>query len=229
MLEELQGETGCAVIFITHDMAVVRRIADRVLVMRGGKTVETGACTDILTHPREDYTRTLITATLPAAPRQALPDAGRTGSPATLVVEDLIVSFPRSQSLASLRTPDRIYAVDGVSLTVGEGETVALVGESGSGKTTIARAILGLVEPDDGRMLLNGKDLSTSRNQPRGKVQFVFQDPQSSLDPRFRAWRSVTEPLRIAGESEQGETAQPRPRSSGESGTGRRLSRPFHA
>ncbi len=199
LLRELRAEVGCAVIFITHDMSVVRQIADRVLVMQAGKAIETGSCEDILARPQADYTRTLIAASVPATPQSARTEPAG-AAPPPLAIEDLVVSFPTSQSLASFRRPERLYAVDGVSLSVGSGETVALVGESGSGKTTIARAILGLVRPDEGRVRLRGADVSTGRQRASGRVQFVFQDPQSSLDPRFRAWETVTEPLRIAGE-----------------------------
>lgn len=198
LLNQLRAEVGCAVIFITHDMAVVRQIADRVLVMQSGRAIETGSRDDILARPQSAYTRTLIAASAPATVR-----AGRiepVALPLPLAIENLVVSFPHDQRLTSFAAPRRLYAVDGVSLDVGAGETVALVGESGSGKTTIARAVLGLVRPDEGRVRLNGADISTSPQPARGRVQFVFQDPQSALDPRYHAWQTVTEPLRIAGE-----------------------------
>ncbi len=202
LLRELRAEVGCAVIFITHDMGVVRQIADRVLVMQAGRTIETGTANAILTQPQADYTKALIAASVTAAPRRAATPAA--DGPTPLSIEDLVVSFPTNQSLTTLRRPERLYAVDGVSFSVSAGETLALVGESGSGKTTIARAILGLARPDVGRVRLKGEDVSTSRRPMNGRVQFVFQDPQSSLDPRFRAWQTVTEPLRIVGETNRG-------------------------
>lgn len=197
LLRELRAEVGCAVIFITHDMGVVRQVADRVLVMQRGAEVESGTLDEVLSRPRAAYTRTLIAAAAPVEPRlQQLPAAA---SP-PLQIDNLVVSFPHSASMTSFRRQQRLFAVDGVSLKVGVGETVALVGESGSGKTTLARAVLGLVQPDRGRIRLRGEDVGAS-GEPQGRrVQFVFQDPQSSLDPRYRAWQSVTEPLRIAGE-----------------------------
>jgi peptide/nickel transport system ATP-binding protein len=198
LLRQLRAEVGCAVIFITHDMAVVRQIADRVLVMQAGRAVETGSRDDILSRPRSPYTRTLIAASAPASPRTIPIEPA--AAPPPLSLENLVVSFPHDQRLTSFATPQRLYAIDGVSLDVRAGETVALVGESGSGKTTIARAILGLVRPDEGRVRLNGVDISTAPQPARGRVQFVFQDPQSALDPRYRAWQSITEPLRLAGE-----------------------------
>lgn len=200
LIRELQREIGCGVILITHDMAVVRQIADRVLVMQSGRMLESGATADVLRTPATDYTRTLIAATLPATtgPQTVAPmDISR---PLPLSIEDLVISFPRSASLTSFAAQDRLFAVDGVSLSVAEGETVALVGESGSGKTTLARAVLGLAAIDAGRVRIAGEDIAANPAAARGKVQFVFQDPQASLDPRYCAWQSVIEPLQLAGE-----------------------------
>lgn len=202
LLRELKAEVGCAVIFITHDVGVVRQIANTVLVMQTGRAVESGRRDDVLGNPQAAYTRTLIAASVPATTRTAIPKPA-SAAPPPLAIEDLIVSFPSNTAMMAWRTPPRLFAVDGVSLTVEPGETLALVGESGSGKTTIARAILGLVQPDAGRVRLRGQDVSTGHRSLQGRVQFVFQDPQSSLDPRYRAWQSITEPLRIAGETNQ--------------------------
>lgn len=198
LLRELKAEVGCAVIFITHDMGVVRQIADNVLVMQAGRAIETGSRDEILTRPQADYTRSLIAASLPS-PHGVQAVVPVPQAPPALAIEDLVVSFPRTQSMTALRRQERLFAVDGVSLTLNAGETLALVGESGSGKTTIARAILGLAAPDEGRIRLKGADISTLHHAPKGRVQFVFQDPQSSLDPRYRAWQTVTEPLRLSG------------------------------
>ncbi len=197
LLRELRAEVGCAVIFITHDMAVVRQVADRVLVMQRGAEVESGTLEEVLSRPKAAYTRTLIAAAAPVEPQVKQVPAI---APPPLQIDNLVVSFPNSGSLLSFRRQQRLFAVDGVSLKVGAGETVALVGESGSGKTTLARAVLGLVQPDRGRIRLRGEEIGASGEPPGRRVQFVFQDPQSSLDPRYRAWQSVTEPLRIAGE-----------------------------
>jgi peptide/nickel transport system ATP-binding protein len=201
LLRELKAEVGCAVIFITHDMGVVRQIADRVLVMQHGRAVETGTRDSVLIHPQAAYTRNLIAATAAAIPRaDAVSEPAMV--PPALALEDLVVSYPRSQGVLSFGRQERLYAVDGVSLSIADGETLALVGESGSGKTTIARAALGLVRPDEGRVRLRGEDITTSAKAANGRVQFVFQDPQSSIDPRYRAWQTVTEPLRLAGEKD---------------------------
>ncbi len=198
LLSELKAEVGCSVIFITHDMGVVSQIADRVLVMRDGRAIETGARDDVLSRPQAAYTRALIAASAPTVPSRGDVISCPQINPPALAVENLVVSYPRTRNLLSFGRTERVYAVDRVNLTVGNGETVALVGESGSGKTTIARAILGLVHPDAGRIRLAGEDIT--RATSNGRVQFVFQDPQSSLDPRYQAWRSVTEPIFIAGE-----------------------------
>ncbi len=204
LLRELKAEVGCAVIFITHDVSVVRQIADKVLVMQSGSAVETGSRDDVLDNPQAAYTKTLIAAAIPATPRAVkLKISPKTADPAPppLAIEDLIVSYSSKAAMVAWRPAPRLFAVDGISFTVEAGETLALVGESGSGKTTIARAILGLVQPEAGRVRLNGKDISSAHQSLQGRVQFVFQDPQSSLDPRYRAWQSITEPLLIAGET----------------------------
>ncbi len=199
LLRELQREMGCAVILITHDMSVVRQIADRVLVMRQGQVIESGSRAEILAAPVADYTRTLIAATQPATTPPAPPVESSAQRTPPLAIEDLVISFPRNLSLTSFARQERLFAVDGVSLSIGEGETLAVVGESGSGKTTLARAILGLAPIEEGRIRLAGADIASDPAAARGRVQFVFQDPQASLDPRYRAWQSVTEPLLLSG------------------------------
>lgn len=203
LLAELRAEVGCAVIFITHDMAVVRRIADRVLVMQHGRQVETGTRDDVLAHPQADYTRILIAASASTDWRREAEPLTATAPqrPPPLAIENLIVSYSRSASMMSFAAPERVFAVDDLSLTVQAGETLALVGESGSGKTTIARAVLGLVPVEEGRIRIAGQDIAGNPAAVRGRVQFIFQDPQSSLDPRYRAWQSITEPLLLSGET----------------------------
>ena len=109
------------------------------------------------------------------------------------------MSFARPRRGNPFQRSQRLFAVDGVSLSIDRGETLALVGESGSGKTTIARAVLGLITPDAGQLRVAGRPVA--QRSDHGRVQFIFQDPQSSLDPRFRAWESVTEPLKIRGDT----------------------------
>lgn len=197
LLLEMKAAVGCAIVLITHDMAVVRQTADHVAVMKQGRIVERGSRAAVLAAPQADYTRTLIAASRPDDRPPEL-RAPVPQEPTALSITDLVVSFPRRRSANPLRAPERLFAVDTVSLSIERGETLALVGESGSGKTTIARAVLGLIEPDAGQVLVAGQPIA--RRSGGGRVQFIFQDPQSSLDPRYRAWQSVMEPLRIQGD-----------------------------
>ena len=200
LLDDLRREVGCSIILITHDMGVVRSVAERVVVMHRGRAVERGRVDTIFANPADAYTRTLIAASLPASAALRGDDATVACAATPLLsVRDLVVSFPHRASLSSFGTAARLFAVDGVSLSLDAGETLALVGESGSGKTTVARAILGLAPVEDGQILIAGKDAAVGRKTAGGRVQFVFQDPQSSLDPRFKTWRSATEPLFIGG------------------------------
>lgn len=183
LLAEMRRQSGAAMIFITHDIAIVRRIADRVLVMRHGREVETGTIMNILSEPQSDYTKALIDASR-LEPRAEL--ARSKAEIPVLQTEGLTIRF-RLPSMPF--RPRHLTAVDRVSLKIGPGETLALIGESGSGKTTLARAIAGLQRIDDGSIRIGGK----------GRTQFVFQNPQSALNPSYRAWWSVTEPLRLDG------------------------------
>ena len=197
LLAELQREVGCAVVLITHDMGLVRDLADRVVVMRRGRVLEHGPREEVLQRPRTAYTRTLIAASLPV-PARSEPVAAAT--PPLLGVEELTVSFPVGSGLLARRRRQRLFAVDGVSFALQPGETLALVGESGSGKTTLARAILGLNAIDEGRVSIDGQPVREGAGAC-GRIQLVFQDPQAALDPRFRAWASVVEPLALAGKA----------------------------
>ena len=196
LLTELKAEVGCAIVLITHDMAVVRQAADTVAVMQRGCIVERGTRDALLSSPQVPYTRSLIAASLPRPDAPERPAAGGAQPPA-LSIERLTVSFARPRSGSPFQRSQRLFAVDGVSLSIDRGETLALVGESGSGKTTIARAVLGLIPPESGRVTVAGRPVAAGA----GRVQYIFQDPQSSLDPRFRAWESVMEPLKVRGDT----------------------------
>jgi len=198
LLADLKAAVGCAIVLITHDMTVVRQAADHVAVMQQGRIVERGPRAAILDTPQTEVTRTLIAASRPGAEPPETPAVDNPEAPA-LSIENLVVSFARQRGGKLLHRQQRLFAVDGVSLSIERGETLALVGESGSGKTTIARAVLGLISPDAGQVRVGGRPVAHRPGQ--GRVQFIFQDPQSSLDPRFRAWESVTEPLRIQGDA----------------------------
>jgi peptide/nickel transport system ATP-binding protein len=195
LMVELTRENGTAVLLITHNLGLVARYADRAIVMQSGRIVEEGGAKALLAAPREAYTRDLVDA-LPR--RGAARPAGAITTP-LVRAEGVVVEFGGRQRFFS--TTRAVRAVDGVDLTVHEGETVALVGGSGSGKTTLGRAMLRLVEPTSGRIVFRGDDVSAKRAAAllpfRLACQIVFQDPYSSLDPRMRVGAIVGEPLRL--------------------------------
>ena len=206
LLAEMKARFGTAILLITHDMGVVAECADRVVVLRQGRMQETGPVGAIFHAPRAAYTRTLLAAvprsdagTTPPAVRSAAAGAAGTGTPPVLAIERVSRSF----RAGGLFRRQHHVAVDGVSLAIAAGETLALVGESGSGKTTLGRAVLGLEEIDAGRILLDGTDLRTTRGAARQAlrrhVQIVFQDPYASLDPRMKVGDAIAEPLTLLG------------------------------
>ncbi len=210
LLHDLQQRTGMSMLFITHDFAVVAQIAQRVGVMRHGHLVEVGPCGEVLRNPRHAYTRQLLAAlpenlAKPVAftPLQAanLDAAGSLPEP-LVTIRELQVWFPVRKGLLK-RTVDYVRAVDGVSLDVEAGCIVALVGESGCGKTTLGRALLQLERPTGGSVRLGGRELcglSARELRPlRRGMQMVFQDPQSSLNPRLLVETALTEPMRAHG------------------------------
>jgi peptide/nickel transport system ATP-binding protein len=194
LLTELRRDIGCAIALITHDMGLVKDVADRIVVMNRGRVVEQGLQGVVFAAPRSAYTRTLLKAAFLSTAAEA---GAPTVSPAVLDVKDVTVSFGVRAHLFSGRRGERLHAVDGVSFSLKVGETLALVGESGSGKTTLARSVLGLAPIDEGGIWIDGKD-ARNLDAANRKVQFVFQDPQASLDPRLRVWESAIEPLALA-------------------------------
>ncbi len=213
LVRELQQTCGTAVAFITHDMGVVAEIADRVVVMRHGRMIETAETGALFRQPRADYTRQLLNAVpklgsgapVYAAPRSGAGEEGR-GNDASRVeatvleVNNLVTRFPIHKGMLK-RLVARVHAVEDVSFTLRAGETLGLVGESGSGKSTIGRSVLKLVEPHSGRILFAGRDLMplTRRHMRpmRRDLQMIFQDPYASLNPRMSVAELVTEPLII--------------------------------
>lgn len=208
LIRELQAETGMSVLFITHDMGVVAALADRVVVLAGGEKQEEGGVHDIFARPQAAYTRSLMEATPKlgsGAPAPVLVTAS-VREP-VLAVENLSVRFAVRQGLFQ-SAQAAFHAVNGVSLTIGRGETLGLVGESGCGKSTLARAIMRLVEPAEGLIKLVGHEwtgLSQQSLRPlRRHAQIVFQDPFASLNPRLPVHRLITEPALIHGQVEPG-------------------------
>jgi oligopeptide/dipeptide ABC transporter ATP-binding protein len=202
LMDELRRDAGAALVLITHDMGVIARLADRVCVMRAGQVVEEAPVADLFARPQADYTRALLAAVprLDASDRGGRPMAAPVAADAPVVVRatDVKVWFPIGRGL--WRRPAQLRAVDGVDLTLRRGETLAVVGESGSGKSTLARAVLGLIAPTAGAVMLLGRDLTKAQGRAlqaaRKDLQIVFQDPLASLDPRMTIGESVAEPLR---------------------------------
>ncbi|ACQ78735.1 ABC transporter related [Beutenbergia cavernae DSM 12333] len=193
-LEHLVRETGTSLLLITHDLGVAGDRADRVVVLSDGEVVEQGATGAVLERPEQPYTRALLEATPdrrpPATPP---PSAGSSDSPA-LEVRGLGRTFH-----VTGRPP--VTAADDVSFTIPRGGALGLVGESGSGKTTTARIVLGLLRPDAGEVLVDGRvqDSPAEIRRARRFVQPVFQDPYSSLSPHQSIASSIAEPLRALG------------------------------
>ena len=217
LMRSLQHELDMSLLFITHDMGVVAEIADRVVVMRSGTKVEEGDAVSIFTNPRRDYTRMLLSAVpvLGSLAGQPLPrpfpennvepppqDTVEPDRPPVLEVGDLVTRFDVTRGLFG-RTIGRIHAVEHVSFSVRPGETLGLVGESGCGKSTTGRSIIRLEQPEAGRIILEGEDVSALDSEKekllRRAVQYVFQDPFASLDPRLTVGFSIAEPIRTHG------------------------------
>ncbi len=224
-VRELQRDLGTAVIFITHDMGVVAEMADDVVVMLRGKKVEQGTVDEIFNTPKHPYTRALLAAVprlgsltgrdLPLRTPQTvlegdtLREVGETREQDTarydepvLRVEKLTTRFDVGHNFFG-RVTHRVHAVEEVSFDVYPGETLALVGESGSGKSTIGKTLQQLVAPTSGAVRYNGQDIfsmdGAGRQRLRQEIQYIFQDPYASLDPRKTVAFSIAEPIRTHG------------------------------
>ncbi|MBL8629159.1 MAG: ABC transporter ATP-binding protein [Rhodospirillaceae bacterium] len=236
LLKERAKATQTSVMLITHDLAVVAQLCDRVYVMYKGKIVEEGVTRDVIGDPQHIYTRALLNA-LPEGktPKSRLETVAAAmieggdkvaATPITASAQAGFTQFGRAQPLfeavnATVRYAKKYNffgrpisyntAVDHVNLSLYEGETLSIVGESGCGKTSFANSIVGLVPLAEGELRYKGKRLQDHDEITRREVQIVFQDPQSSLDPRWPIWRIMTEPLTVGktpGRSELRETAE---------------------
>ena len=196
LLADLKARQGLSMLFITHDLTIVRQIADRVCVMKDGEIVEQGPTEDIFSAPRHEYTRMLLTAESAGAPAPVPQDAETVA-----YTDDLRIWFPIYRGLLK-RTVGHIKAVNAASLSVRQGETVGVVGESGSGKTSLALAIMRLIG-SDGAIWFRGKrldGLSQRHLRPyRKNMQIVFQDPYGSLSPRMTVEQIIAEGLGVHG------------------------------
>ena len=199
LLRDLQKELGTAVVLITHDMGVVAEMADRVIVMRKGRVVETAPTVELFDAPKEQYTRDLLAAVPRIGAGASRPEVEKRD--VLVRYNDVSVNFPIRQGLLG-RVAARVHAVEHVSLEILRGETLSLVGESGCGKSTMAKALVGLV-PHTGRIEINGKALSDLDNKGRKAIrrdlQIVFQDPMAALDARMTVGELIREPLVIHG------------------------------
>lgn len=227
LIKSLQQENDMGVIFITHDLGIVADIADKIVVMYKGEIVEQGDAREILLAPRHPYTKALLACRPAGQPKEKrlpvvsdfmglngvvvsngnqqpgiqIPFTGNQDTDTTMLqVENLHVHFPVKKNLFG--KPVRfLKAVDDVSFTVQHGDILGLVGESGCGKTTLGRAILNLIKPTSGKIILSGQDLTRARfsllRKMRKDIQVVFQDPYGSLNPRMTIGQAIMEPMKV--------------------------------
>ncbi|WP_209597725.1 ABC transporter ATP-binding protein [Ruegeria sp. HKCCSP351] len=217
LMDRLKRETGTAVMFITHDMAVVAQMADRVVVMFRGNKVEEGTVKEIFENPQHDYTKALLAAVPKLGemqgksapePMKLLGVEGQKIAPihgteeVLLTVKNLTTRFPVKGGLLR-RTISNVHAVEDVSFTLNKGQTLSLVGESGCGKSSAGRSILRLVEPMAGEVNLDGVDIMkldpSGLRKARLDMQMIFQDPFASLNPQMQLVDQVAEPMRNYG------------------------------
>ncbi|CAN0575262.1 unnamed protein product, partial [Ectocarpus sp. 12 AP-2014] len=213
LMDRLKRETGTAVMFITHDMAVVAQMADRVVVMFRGEKVEEGPVAQIFDNPQHPYTKALLSAVPKLGEMQgkAAPEpmklmgvegqkiAPIPGSDRTLLsVRNLVTRFPVKGGFFR-RTVANVHAVEDVSFTINKGRTLSLVGESGCGKSTVGRSLLRLVHPQSGSVNLDGLEITElddhDLRDARVDMQMIFQDPYASLNPQMQLSDQVAEPL----------------------------------
>lgn len=233
LIVELTKSRGMSTILITHDLGLAAAYCDRVVVMEKGRVVETALSADIFANPKHAYTKKLMQATprLGVSLRDLLPDEERAAMPVQqpvadsvsadvaakplLVVENLVKEYARQGATASLAKlfsrkpptePDKFRAVDGISFTVGHGESVGLVGESGCGKSTTSMMVMRLIDKTSGRISFDGDEIGEmapnafARLPLRKSIQMVFQDPTDSLNPRFTAARAIADPIMQLGD-----------------------------
>jgi len=201
LMRSLKDRLNSAILLITHDMGVVADMADEILVMKDGHTVEHGTADQIFNRPVHPYTQQLLAAVpkLGTTARRTLPYDEKSKPQPVLKLENVTVAYPKRG-----RIPEFVAAKN-VSLEIYPGEILGLVGESGSGKTTIGRAAIGLIPIKEGSLEIVGKDISHASSKELSKIRrhtgIVFQDPASSLNPRLPIGESIGEPLFLAGEA----------------------------
>jgi peptide/nickel transport system ATP-binding protein len=200
LLRRLVAEDGVSLILISHDLAVVAQMADRIAIMKDGEVVEHGETVALFRSMQHPYSKMLRAASTYVSRRQKRLQAHEGHETPILDVKGVVQEY-RTGRRPLFRRPDMFRAVDDVAFTIRRGENVGLVGESGSGKSTLARLILALDAPRAGRVILNGADLLASRGsrrlELRRHVQAVFQDPYGSFDPRYKVGRLIAEPFHL--------------------------------
>lgn len=197
LLREVQAEFGMAMVFISHDLAVVSQMADRVVVMQHGEIVEVGDTQQVLTHPRHSYTRGLLSSLRALEGERRTENAHVTGAP-LLTAQSISKRFRLPGGLMKPRRA--VTALSDVSFVLRASETLGVVGESGSGKTTLSNIVLGQMVPDKGSILIDGRPVASLKPLERARfVQPVFQDPYSTLNPTRTLEDILAHPLRLHG------------------------------
>lgn len=231
ILRDLQQQSDTAVLFITHDIGVVAKIADRVVVMYRGEVVEQGTVEQIFAHPEHPYTQALLAAVpklgdmrdsacprrFPLLGQQQFSDSeqktARYDADPLLDIRALRVYYPIRSGIFSAVT-HRLHAVEQIDFCVWPGETLAIVGESGCGKSTTGRALLRLIQSESESILFQGNEISQMDDRAflplRREIQMVFQDPYASLNPRLTVGFTIAEPLLLHGLARSLEDATPR-------------------
>ena len=232
LIVELTKRKAMSTILITHDLGLAAAYCDRVVVMEKGRVVETAKAADIFANPQHPYTKKLMRATprlgvslrdllpeeegaVPAAPTEPAPASVAENPKPLLLIEKLIKEYPRQGATATLGKlfgrkppvePDVFRAVDGISFSIGHGESVGLVGESGCGKSTTSMMVMRLLDQTSGLIQFEGEDIggiapaAFARLPQRSRIQMVFQDPTDSLNPRFTAARAIADPIMQLGD-----------------------------
>ncbi|WP_370978657.1 ABC transporter ATP-binding protein [Agaribacterium sp. ZY112] len=197
LLAQIQQQRQLSIIFISHDLAVVKTVADRILVMQKGCIVEQGLSRDVLKHAKHPYTQTLLDAVPSSSkPQQFVREKGGV----IVDIKSLRVNFAVAKSALFAPKVDDFRAVDNVSFEIHEGEILGLVGESGSGKSTIGKCLTRLCKPSSGSVYYKGDDLCrASASSLQREIQMVFQDPFASLNPRMTVFQTLSEPLLVHG------------------------------
>jgi peptide/nickel transport system ATP-binding protein len=201
LLKDLRDSHGVSMVYVTHDLALLRQIADRLGVMFRGELVEIGDAEEIFTQPRHQYTRELLAAVPSFQSAPHLSPAKQVGEVSVLSARELRITYGARRGLLGIGGGAGTEVVRGVELTIDKDETLALIGESGSGKSTIARALCGLVEPRNGTIRYQGRILAPTverrQSQARREIQYIFQNPDASLNPRMRIREILARPLDI--------------------------------